>query len=184
MQFWFSKKKEPNSLQTEVHRTNLSYSYSLNFHVSSKHFIRKVSCKQIQVNSYSNSTHHSSRQKIVTYLWPLIGGNIGNLSKVLQLLGYLLTLGWKLLTKNLGIFVQYWHPYLASSVWIWGYASPFTRLVLKCRTNYLFSVGADVAGNLIEKILTKIAEILEIATTGISRHDAEEALVRRFLPKP
>jgi hypothetical protein len=49
----------------------------------------------------------------------------------------------------------------------------------------LFSVGADVAGNLIEKILTKIAEILEIATTGISRHDAEEALVRgRFLPKP
>jgi hypothetical protein len=48
----------------------------------------------------------------------------------------------------------------------------------------LFSVGANVAGNLIEKILTKIAEILEIATTGISRHDAEEALVRRFLPKP
>ena len=129
--------------------------------------IRKVSYKQIQVNSYSNSTHHQDRKfKIVTNDPWLVGISV-------------------ISPKNLGILVQYWHPYLASSVRIWRYASPFTRLVLKCRTNYLFSVGADVAGNLIEKILTKIAEILEIATTGISRHDAEEALVRRrFLPKP
>ena len=53
---------------------------------------------------------------------------------------------------------------------------------MKCCADYLLSVGPDVAGDLIEKILTKIAEVLEIAT-AIPRHDEEEAL-ERVLPKP
>ena len=54
---------------------------------------------------------------------------------------------------------------------------------MKCCADYLLSVGPDVAGDLIEKILTKIAEILEIAT-AISRHDEALGVVRRILPKP
>ena len=54
---------------------------------------------------------------------------------------------------------------------------------MKCCADYLLSVGPDVAGDLIEKILTKIAEILEIAT-AISRHVEALGVVRRILPKP